>query len=64
MIDSKARTLNDLMEGIESRNAFIEIEDLIPNLYRTGVVHLINVIKARIITLIDNSKFSWTDRKM
>lgn len=57
MIDSQARTLNDLMEGIESRNAFIEIEDLIPNLYRTGVVHLINVIKTRIISLIDNSQY-------
>ena len=65
MIDNHSRVIDDLMENIEKKNDYYKIEDLIPNLYLTGLSHLLGVIKARILYLIDNSKFEaaaqWTE---
>lgn len=65
MIENNSRILDDLMENIEKRDAYLEIEEIIPNLYLTGVTHLISVIKTRIMYLIDtlqyNTAAQWAD---
>jgi len=65
MTSYRARTLEELLSAIEQKNNFFEIEELIPNLYRTGITHLVNIIKPHILSLIDCGKFDtaayWTE---
>ncbi len=62
MIENQSKVLDELMEGIEKENDYFKVEALIPKLSRTGVKHLISVIKNRIIYLLENQRYENASR--
>ena len=57
MIEYHSNTYDSLLTEIENSDSYIQIEDLIPTLYKSGVINLVNILKSRINELIINEEF-------